>query len=432
MNSFLLAAAIAMLVRSLAASRLDRWNLGAPVVLVLAGVAVGLLSDTSIDAALNTEAVQHAAEIVLAVLLFVDATEVRAGRLWGAYPGPVARVLLVAMPLSLALAAGLGWLLFPGLPWSVLLLIACVTVPTDFAPAERLVRDPALSARVRGVLNVESGYNDGIISPLFLFGLIMAGDHTQRQSPLDALATALPFAVKAVLAGIALGSLLAWLLDLAHQAGWLTARSGRVAVLLVPLLAYTATVAVDGNGFVASFVCGIAFRYVHRLRKARRVRDGLADHAEIRQDALSRDLGLLEEVTALLTMSMWFVVGITAVFVFSFGVPWRAILLCAAVLTVVRLVPVLISLLGTGLSVRERVLVGALGPRGTTTVVFGLLAFNRLPDGEVAGSVMTVMVTCVLGSVLLHGMGGGPLVRALTGAGRRGPEQPVSGALPAG
>src|SRR6266511_6246763 len=212
MNLLLLAAAFAMIVRSLAASRLDRWNLGAPVVMVLAGVLVGLLNENSIAAVLNTEAVQQAAEIILAVLLFVDATEVRGGRLWGGYPRLVTRVLLVAMPVSLALAALLGWLLFPGLPWAVLLLIACVTVPTDFAPAEGLVRDRTLSMRVRSVLNVESGYNDGIISPLFLFALILAGDREQKATPLEALITALPFAVKAIVVGVVLGTVLALLI----------------------------------------------------------------------------------------------------------------------------------------------------------------------------------------------------------------------------
>lgn len=410
MNSLLLAAAFAMVVRSLAANRLDRWLLGAPLVMVLAGVAVGLSEPNAIAEGLNTESVQHAAEIILAVLLFVDATEVRAGRLWGAYPGLVARVLLVAMPLSIALAALLGWLLFPTLPWAVLLLIACVTVPIDFAPAERVVRDRALSVRVRGTLNVESGYNDGIVTPLFLFALVLAGDHTQQRTPLEALGTVLPFAVKALVAGVVIGALLGWLMDLAHQAGWVSAQSARVAVLLVPLLTFTATVAIDGNGFVASFVCGITFRYVHRLLKARRVRTGRAD---ARTDALNSDLHLLEDVTGLLTMTMWFVVGIAAVLTFYLGVSWQVVLFCVAVLTVVRLGPVLLALTGSRMRRRERLLVGALGPRGTTTIVFGLLAFNRLPEGGAADTILTITVGCVLGSVALHGVGATPFQRLL-------------------
>jgi NhaP-type Na+/H+ or K+/H+ antiporter len=406
MNSLLLAAAFAMIIRSLAASRLDRWYLGAPIIMVLAGVAVGLFNQDSIAGGLNTESAQHAAEIILAVLLFVDATEVRAGRLWGAYPGLVARVLLVAMPVSLALAALLGWLLFPSLSWAVLLLIACVTVPTDFAPAEQVVRDRSLSMRVRSTLNIESGYNDGIVSPLFLFALILAGDQSQERTPLEALGTVMPFAVKALVAGVVIGAVLGWLMDRVHQAGWVTGQSARVVVLLVPLLTYTATVAIDGNGFVASFVSGIAFRYVHRLLKARRVHKG---RDEARTDELNTDLHLLEDVTGLLTMTMWFVVGIAAVLIFSLGISWREVLFCAAVLTVIRLVPVLLAFTRSKLSGRERLLVAALGPRGTTTIVFGLLAFNKLPEGSAADTILAITVVCVLGSVALHGIGAGPV-----------------------
>lgn len=207
-----------------------------------------------------------------------------------------------------------------------------------------------------------------------------------------------------------IGALLGWLMDLAHQSGWVSDQSARVAVLLAPLLTYTATVAIDGNGFVASFVCGIAFRYVHRLLKARRVRTG---RAEARTDALNTDLHLLEDVTGLLTMTMWFVVGIAAVLTFYLGVSWQVLLFCAAVLTVVRLVPVFLAFTGSRMPRRERLLVGALGPRGTTTIVFGLLAFNRLPEGNAADTILTITVVCVLGSVALHGVGATPFQRLL-------------------
>jgi len=325
-------------------------------------------------------------------------------------------VLLIAMPVSLVAAMLLGWLLFPGLPWPVLLLLAGVVVPIDFAPAERVVRDRGLSSRVRSVLNVEGGYNDGIVSPLFLFALIMAGDHSQERTPLNALATVLPFALKALGVGLLFGAVLALLLSAAHRAGWLTEQSGRIVVLLVPLLTYTATVAVDGNGFVASFICGVTFRYVHRLAKARQIHRSPAGREMTRSGVLDEDFRLLEDFTTLLTMTLWFVVGVSSVLVFSSDLTWQVVLFCLAALTVVRIVPVQLSLTGTVLSARERLLVGVLGPRGTTSVVFGLLAFNRLPDGQAADTILIVTVACVLGSVLLHGIGAGPAVRWLTPA----------------
>ncbi|WP_418353608.1 cation:proton antiporter domain-containing protein [Streptomyces alboflavus] len=149
-------------------------------------------------------------------------------------------------------------------------------VPTDFAPAETLVRDTRIAARVRDVLNVESGYNDGIISPVFLFALILAGSTSQAHTPMQALGTAVPFAAKALAVGVALGSLLAWLMITADRRQWMTGQSRRVLVLVTPLLVYTVTVAAGGNGFVAAFVCGIAFRCI-RQTPARRHETHAAD-----------------------------------------------------------------------------------------------------------------------------------------------------------
>lgn len=415
----LLALSAAVLARSLVGARLDRWNVAAPALMVLCGAAAALsASEETLVELFNTEVAQHAAEIVLAVLLFADATEVRGGRLWGSAPGLVARVLLLALPLSLGAAVLLGAVLLPGLPWPMLLLLACVVIPSDFAAAERVVRDPNLPTRVRSVLNVESGYNDGLMSPVFLFALILSGSRARDTTALEALATAVPFALKALVVGGALGSVVAVLLFAAVRAGWSSEQGGRVAVLVLPLLAYTATSAVDGNGFVASFVCGIAFRHVLRGLAFKHVRRS-ADRTPERFHALTGDLRSLEDATGLLTMVMWFVVGGAGVVVLSFGVSWQVLLYCLAALTALRVLPVVLSLLGTDLSARERFLVGALGPRGTTSIVFGLLAFNGLPLGDAADTVLTTTVVCVLGSVLLHGFGSAPLARRLTG---RGPD----------
>ncbi|WP_063752928.1 cation:proton antiporter [Streptomyces sp. NRRL S-350] len=395
---------------SLVAGRLERRHVRAPLVLVLAGVVTGLFTHSEIAAALNSVVAQRVAEIILAVLLFVDATELRGGRLFGREPGSAARVLLVALPLSLGATVLLGGLLLPELPVAVLLLIACVIIPTDFAPAEILVRDRRIPARVRSVLNVESGYNDGIVSPLFLFALVLAGSKAEKRTPLEALGTTVPFAVKALVLGALIGALLAWLMNLAQRAPWMTDQSRRILVLIVPLLAYTVTTAVHGNGFVASFVAGVAFRYVRRAPQ----RHGAPAPA-------GSDFQLLEDTSAMMTMVMWFFFGNAVVLTFVVGLDWPVLVLCAAALTVLRIVPVLLSLLGSRLSRRERLMVGALGPRGTTSIVFGLLAFNALPDGTGANTALDAMVVVVLGSILLHGGGSLAIARALRGKPRARP-----------
>ncbi|MFI9761310.1 cation:proton antiporter [Streptomyces sp. NPDC051963] len=390
---------------SLVAGRLEQWHVRAPLVLVLAGIATGVFTHSEIAATMNSEVAQHVAEVILAVLLFVDATELPGGRLLGNDPGSACRALLVAMPLSLLAMVLLGSLLVPSLPLVMLLLIACIIVPTDFAPAETLVRDPRIAARVRSVLNLESGYNDGIVSPVFLFALILAGSTAQTHTPMQALGTAVPFAAKALVAGLLLGLLLGWLMNLAEDKHWMTAQSRRILVLVTPLLAYTVTVAVEGNGFVASFVCGIAFRYL-RQAPARRRGAPAPDTSDFR---------LIEDTNSMMTMCMWFFFGNAAMDVLSQDIGWPVALLCVAALTVVRILPILLAFLGSRFTWRERLMLGALGPRGTTSIVFGLLAYNALPDGIYAETAFNAMTLTVLGSVLLHGVGSTTIARLLAG-----------------
>ncbi|MER6160726.1 cation:proton antiporter [Streptomyces sp. NPDC001868] len=390
---------------SLVAGRLERWHVRAPLVLVFAGIATGVFTQSQLAVTLNSQVAQHVAEVILAVLLFVDATELPGGRLFGNDPGSAVRALLVAMPLSLGTMVLLGSLLLAELPVAVLLLIACIIVPIDFAPAETLVRDRRIPVGVREVLNVESGYNDGIVSPVFLFALILAGSTSSAQTPAQALGTAVPFAVKAVVVGVLLGSLLAWSMNLADRAHWMTEQSRRIIVLVTPLLVYAVTVAADGNGFVAAFVCGIAFRYIRQAPVRRRGAPS--------PDA--SDFQLIEDTNAMMTMGMWFFFGNAVVLALSEGVHWPTILLCAAALTVVRILPILLSFLGSRFTWRERLMLGALGPRGTTSIVFGLLTFNTLPDGTYADVALYAMTLTVLGSVLFHGAGSTAIARVLTG-----------------
>jgi NhaP-type Na+/H+ or K+/H+ antiporter len=409
MVTTLLAAVLAAVVRSLTVKPLQKWNIGAPAVMVLAGAVVGWTVEGSVAAVLNTTAAQRVAEVILAVLLFVDATEVRGGRLWGRAPGLAARLLLVALPLSLVAAIAAGALLLPQLSLPVLLVLACVVMPIDFASNESVVRDPRLPLRLRNALTVEGGYNDGIVSPVFLFALALAGGGAhgdEGEGPLHALTTALPQAVIAIVVGLLVGTLLSGAVDLAAVRSWTTDQSHRVVVLLTPLASYTAALALGGNGFVATFVCGIAFRYVHGVLSARRWRrrGERTVEAPVGVDRVRRDYSLLVDITSLLSTAMWFVVGVAGVYLMTF-IDLRVAAFCLLALTVLRVVPVLVALTGTVLTPRERLLAGLLGPRGTTTIVFGLLAFNGLPEDLASGTILVTMAICVVGSVVLHGLG---------------------------
>ncbi|MFI5776058.1 cation:proton antiporter [Nocardia sp. NPDC051570] len=386
MINSIIVVALVVVLWALFAARLHEWRIAAPVLVVFAGIAMGFGARNSIAETLNTQVALRIVEIILAVLLFVDATEVRGGLL-GRDPKSALRMLFVALPLSLGMAVALGAWLLPGASWAVLLVIACVVVPTDFAPAATIVRDERIPARVRDLLTVESGYNDGIVSPVFLAALVLAGDHTHATSVTAALQTAVPSAVKAVLAGLAIGFALALAMNAAERRQFSTEQSQRIALVAAPLLSYAVSVAVHGNGFVAAFVCGLVVNAVRR------------------SPVFHRELELLDDIGFLLTVGMWFVFGSVTVYAIAEGPDWRMLLFCLAALTVVRIVPVLAATIGSRFSRGERLLLGVLGPRGTTSIVFGLLAFNVLgiDDGVM---VVSAMAITVLGSIVLHGIGG--------------------------
>ena len=370
---------------SLLARRLEQWRITAPIFLVLAGVAASFTIERGLADALDGHVAERVAELILAVLLFVDATDVRGG-LFGKEPRSAIRVLFIALPLSLAGAVLLGAWLLPGWDWAMLLVIACVVMPVDFAPAASILRDARIPTRVRDLLNVEGGYNDGIVSPLFIFALVLAGDTSNAVTPWDALSSAVPQAIKGIVVGVCVGAVLAAAANAAGRRGFMTGQSRRLILVAAPFLSYGLSVGIDGNGFVSAFVCGIAIKYLWHTPD------------------IHDDLELIDDIGFLLTAAMWFVIGAVAVLALS-SVPWRVLVFCLLALTLVRMVPVAVALLGSTFSWHDRLLVGWLGPRGTTSIVFGLLAFNAL-DGDAAQSdTLTMVVVVVLGSVVLHGLG---------------------------
>ncbi|QFU92476.1 sodium:proton antiporter [Amycolatopsis sp. YIM 10] len=382
-QSVLVATAI-VLLWTMTAARLERWQITAPMAMVAAGVAIGFSTRNVLGVSLNTEIAQHVAELILALLLFVDATAVKGGYLGHDGGRTVARLLFIALPLTILITMGVGQLVLPGLGWAAVLLIACIVAPTDFAPTTSVIRDVRLPERVRTVLNVESGYNDGVVAPIFLFALILAGSRSQAKTPLDALKEAVPAALLAILAGLVVGAVTAVAMNVTSSRGWSTAHSLRVATVAVPLLTYSAAVAVGGNGFVAAFICGIAYKATRHPGED--------------------ELGLADEVSSLCGLMMWFVFGSASVLMLDFGFSWGVLVVSAVALTVARLVPVLLTLHRTDLRWRERMTVGLLAPRGAASIVFGLLAFNSL-ENDTADVALSIMVVTVLVSVLVHGFG---------------------------
>ena len=389
-----------LLAWALIAGRLARYSVTAPLALLVAGVVLTAGQDPVFIFDIEFKAAEQIVEVILAILLFTDATEVPGGVL-GREPRLTLRLLLIALPLSLLMAWLVGVVLLHGVNLWLLAVLATIVMPLDLAPAAAFVRDHRIPERLRQVLTAESGLTDGIVAPVFLFCLA-AATAAGNQAQADAAMDAGPALVVAVLIGALVGAVAARVLHRALQAGWTQPSALRLGVLALPLLAYAGAVVLGGNGFIAAFVAGVFFEPEARRLPA---------------DALH----LVEDIGALLSLALWFLFGAVLNDVVERGsITWQIVLFAALVLTVARMLPVAVSMAGTDLPRRDRLFLGWVGPRGMASLVFGLLAYIELtgPDAEL---VLAVMVVTVVASIVIHGLSTG-LVAKRYGSPDRAPD----------
>ena len=409
-----------VLLWSLVSHRFERWGVAGPAMLLVLGAATTVWDLPTYATALDAPLTEKIVEVILSLLLFADATEVRGG-LFGGEGRVTARLVLIALPLSLLLTAIASALLIPE-SFAVIVVIACVVMPTDFAPAAQLLRTKRLAERIRAILNVESGYNDGLVSPIFgmalpiavvlaplLHNAIATGSDTismdgkdldhNGEKMMEAFLNAVPATLWAIAIGVVLGGVIGVLLRITRDRGIANEGGARYAMLLLPLIAYgIATIpAIEANGFVAAFVAGL----MYRVARTRGLEVRVIPHAE---------LLLVEEVGTLTANFVWYMLGGAALLAFTDSFDWRVLVLALLALTVLRLGPVYLSLMRSSVGRGDRVRIGLLGPRGTATIVFGLLAYNALPDAD-GDIVLLVMVVTVVGSIVLHGVAAPILLR---------------------
>jgi len=234
---------------------------------------------------------------------------------------------------------------------------------------------------------VESGLNDGIVTPVVMFALAGAATAEGIHGASGLWAALAELGIGAVVGGavgLAGGRALQW----TRRAGWAAEDLAGVAVLALALVAYTAALTVHGNGFVAAFCGGLVFGAVAGRR-------GPAE------------LVFIEQVGGLVSLLVWFAFGALAFPILVDGVDLRVVLYAIASLTLVRMVPVAISCVGSGLDRRSVLFIGWFGPRGLASLVFALLALEELGPGA-SGAVSIIGLT-VLMSVVAHGLTARPL-----------------------
>lgn len=370
----------------------SRWFERTPVngalVYVIFGLVFGSAGLDLFDLDMNAEGLRVIAEITLGIVLFSDASGTDFKALEDNRNLPT-RMLVIGLPLCILLGFVAGVMIFDELAYIEVAILATMLAPTDAALGKAVVSDKSVPMPIRTSLNVESGLNDGICVPVLLAFLAVATGNREEGGLLIYL-------LQEIGIGLAVGLALAWcgakLLEESVRRGWITGTWRQFPIVSLAILCFTLAQLMHGSGFIAAFCGGLLF-------------GRMAGHD------IHESLESAEATGDLLSMVTWTVFGAAVVGPALGAFGWDVALYAVLSLTIIRVLPIYLSLLGTRLSSFEKVFMGWFGPRGLASIVFAVIVLGEnLPGIQTMG--MTVIFTVML-SVLLHGVSANPLVQAM-------------------
>ena len=386
----ILAITLALIAYGLISRKIEGTILTGPILFTAFGLIAGPAGVGLITIEISNGSLHVLAEVTLILVLFSDAASINLGQLRRDHNLPV-RMLLVGMPLTIVLGTGVAWLLFDGLRLWEAALLAAILAPTDAALGQAVVSNQLVPIRIRQALNVESGLNDGIALP---FVLIFAAFASAMQPDTDTSAWLL-FGAKQVvfgtIAGIAIGYAGGKLVARCYRTQWMSESAEGMIALGLAFGAFALAEIVHGNGFIAAFVAGLTFGNTlqHKCQY-------LYEFAESEGQILIL-LTFAAFGAAMIPQAMSMVTPLHVVF-------------AVLGLTILRMLPVSLSLLGTGIKPITSAFLGWFGPRGLASILFVLLI---LEESKIAHKnlLFTVVIVTVTLSVLLHGITAGPAAR---------------------
>jgi NhaP-type Na+/H+ or K+/H+ antiporter len=379
--------AIFAFLYSLVAVAMEKTPFNGPVVFLVFGLVVGPglgLLDLAIDA----EGVRTVAELTLALVLFSDASKADLAVLGRNVQLPQ-RMLMIGLPLTILLGYGVGELLFPALTVLEVAILATMLAPTDAALGQAVVSNEAVPAPIRQGLNVESGLNDGICVPiLFTFLAISAGLGAGESVGEVAVKLLVEEIGIGLVVGIGMALFGAWGLRAATLRGWLGDPWIQLTVAGLSLGCFALAQAAGGSGFIACFVGGLAFGF--------RVK---GDKEKVLEGA--------EGIGSAFGLVTWVIFGAVVVGRHIGNITPAVVLYAVLSLTVVRMLPVWLSVTGSGLRADGKLFLGWFGPRGLASIVFAVIV---LGEGLPGTQTLSATVVCtVLLSILAHGLSANPL-----------------------
>jgi NhaP-type Na+/H+ or K+/H+ antiporter len=367
----LLTFAVALLIAVLLSKTAHQTVLSTAVIFLAAGFLLGKGALNLIEIHLDDGAISAFVEMALFSVLFADGMKIGAKDLLSAWKLP-GRALLLGLPLTLLFMAILAhWIV--GLRWLESFLIGAVLSPTDPVFASALVSRREVPTRLRRLLNVESGLNDGLALPIVLALLALLG--VENFHPVQWITE--------LLIGIALGIAVPWLaLKLQQMKPFAVARLYKPLLgLAIGLLVYSLARLLHGNLFLAAFSTGITIATID---------------PDIREDFWR----FAEPVAELLKLGAVLIFGALLSWKIFTAVGGWVYLYMILVLLAARPAALGLALIASPLDWRERLAAAWFGPRGFASVVYGLLVLGSgVPRAQNLFQVISIVI---IGSIVAH------------------------------
>ena len=379
----LMVMALFAFIFSAIAGRVERSAVTAPIVYILFGLIAGPIGLGFLDMDVHAVELRVVADLTLALVLFLDASnaDLKTLRRHALIPR---RMLLIGLPLCIVLGAWLGTLVFPNVSLFELCLLATMLAATDAALGKGVVSNPAVPARVREGLNVESGLNDGLAVPvLFVFLALATGAAHEDQSTELALKLVAEEIGIGVAVAVVVVTIASKVLRLADARGWFTDIWLQIPVVALALSCFAIAQSLHGSGYIAAFVGGLLFGYFSGEHKHKLLLAG-------------------EGIGELLAMLTWLVFSSVYMGHYWATMTWDVVIYSLLSLTVIRMLPVLLALTGSGEKFETRLFLAWFGPRGLASIVFlVIVGAENLP----AESVLIHTVVCTITfCVIAHGL----------------------------
>lgn len=368
-GSLVLAFGVVLVIGVLISERVSRTVLSTSVLFLAAGFLLGRGALGWVDLAADDDMLRPFAELALIAILFVDGARLPCGELrraWG-LPG---RALLLGMPLTMGAIAVAGHLVL-GMTWIEAFLVGAILSPTDPVLVASILEHEAVPLRLRRLLGIESGLNDGLALPVVMVLVAVAG-HREPQLAQVLLETGLGVGL-----GVAIPAGVLWLEGrriFAVVAGYRPLVGVAIAAMIVG-----ASLLLHANEFLGVYAGGVTLVTL---------RPELASSV--------REVGVhLAELVKLATLLLF---GALLSVPFLLATGWAGAAFALVALLAARPLALVLALLGGGLPRSEWLAAAWFGPKGFASLLYAILVLNAgLPRGTwlVQATALVIVVSIV-------------------------------------